>query len=246
MSTSISRTAVRPRLYHLPLVERRWETPKVATFRFSLGEDLPYLPGQYAALRLEALQDPRGSQRPFTLSSSPTETGSVAVTVRMTGSPFKERLMAMPLGEKVALRAPLGNFTLDPARPAVMLAAGIGVTPFRSMLRYAADRALGLRATLLVSGPREEIPFLEELEALALGNPGVRLVTDLQGGPGRREGRGGAGPSPGSLEGAVSGTNAPLYYLCGPPGAVDSFARRVTEDLGAGSQDIRFEKFTGY
>jgi len=239
-----------PQVLRLPLLRSQAETPSVTTFRFDLGgRTIDYRPGQYALVKLDQVQDPRGPQRQFTLSSSPTEDGFVAITTRLTGSPFKERLAALRAGEEAELRAAMGVFTLENGRPAVMLAGGIGITPFRSMIRYAADRGLDLPLALLYScRTPDEIAFKTELDEVARTHRNLRLMYTVTR-PDRssaawdgRTGRFGAR----EVRDAANGLGQALYYVCGSGAMVDGATRMLAEELRIAPDDVRSEDFPGY
>jgi ferredoxin-NADP reductase len=240
-----------PQQLRLPLLGSEPQTPSVTTFRFDLGgRALEYQPGQFGSMKLEGIADPRGSMRSFTLSSSPTESGWVAITTRISGrSPFKERLSNLRPGEEVDLRAPMGEFTLDTRRPAVMLAGGIGVTPFRSMIRYAADRALELPIVLLYSSRTpEEIVFMDELDELARQHRTLKVVyTITRPGEARETWAGRIGRfDAGSVRAKAAGLSQATYYVCGSEAMVDGATRMLTEELHVPKNDIRSEEFPGY
>lgn len=240
-----------PQQLRLPLLSSRPETPSVKTFRFDLGgRTLDYKPGQYASAKLDGVEDPRGTTRPFTLSSSPTENSSVAITTRISGrSPFKERLAALRAGEEVELRAPMGAFTLDTSRPAVMLAGGIGITPFRSMIRYAADQAFDLPILLLYSSRTPaEIVFKAELDEIARTRRNIRVtytVTRPDGAQERWDGRTGRFGAD-DVRAAADGLGQPFYYVCGSEAMVEGMTRLLSEELRVAPADIRSEEFPGY
>ena len=68
----------------------------------------------------------------------------------MRDTVFKRALSALPIGDEVRIEGPMGSFTLhnNTARPAVLLAGGIGVAPFLSILCYAAAERLRHRPLL--------------------------------------------------------------------------------------------------
>ena len=116
--------------------EIRQETPDVKSFIFEKPENFSFVAGQFLTLFLD-VEDPRGNYRQFSIASSPTE-DSVMITSTMRGSPFKQKLAEMQ-GQKIRARGPFGRFTLQEAERHVMVAGGIGVTPFRSMIKFATD-----------------------------------------------------------------------------------------------------------
>jgi ferredoxin-NADP reductase len=119
-------------------------TDSTRTFWFIPERRYRYLAGQYAELVLpHADMDARGDRRWFSFSSSPTEP-LLGMTVKFhpEGSSFKQTLRALQPGSEVLLTDPLGDFVLprDESIPLVFVAAGIGITPFRSMVQYLTDR----------------------------------------------------------------------------------------------------------
>ncbi|MGC2288379.1 MAG: FAD-dependent oxidoreductase, partial [Thermoplasmata archaeon] len=110
------------------------------TFKFSTEDtDFQYRSNQAIRLALPGVDDPWGAVRTFSMSSSPSETGHIAVTCKISDTPFKQALARLQPGDTVEVIGPLGSFLLDGGRPSVFLAGGIGITPFRGMFRYAAD-----------------------------------------------------------------------------------------------------------
>lgn len=239
----------------LTSVESRSETPSARTFFFGLEQDgLDYLPGQYITIRLEGLEDPRGPQRPFTLSSSPTEGRRIHITTRMTGSPFKQALQKIAneedgLEQRIKVRGPLGSFTLDMERPAVMIAGGIGITPFRSMIRYLADQKAGLPIVLLYSNNIvSDIAFRDELDTVAEKADWLSIIhtitrtSEIEHAWSGRTGR----IDSELITEAADHLDNPIYYVCGPPGMVTGMAGIIQSELSVPESDLRVEKFTGY
>lgn len=121
--------------------------------------------------------DEEGNKRGFSLNSAPDDP-ELMFTTRLRDTAFKRVLKTMPLGTPVKLEGPFGDFTLihNPRRPAVFLAGGIGVTPFRSIARWAAHQKLPKRIFLFYSNRRpEDAPFLDELAGLASAKSEVHL-----------------------------------------------------------------------
>jgi ferredoxin-NADP reductase len=85
----------------------------------------------------------KGNKRNFSIASDYCE-ADLMIATRMRDSAFKRVLKTAPLGAEVRIVGPFGSLTLhqNVTRPGVFLAGGIGVTPFRSMLRQAAEQKL--------------------------------------------------------------------------------------------------------
>lgn len=236
---------------HPRSVESLQETSSARTFYFGLAEPFDYHAGQCITVKLADVEDPRGPQRPFTLSSSPTEPGRISITIKMTGSPFKETLKKLAdddarLAEQLTLRGPMGDFTLDTERPALMIAGGIGITPFRSMIRHACDHAEGPAITLLYSNDTpDEIAFREELDSLAENNDWLTVVHTITGDTGDWSGRTGRIDADLIAEHAGRLDN-PVYYVCGPPDMVGAMEKILEDELTIPEADRRSEKFSGY
>ncbi|GHO86075.1 RnfABCDGE type electron transport complex subunit D [Dictyobacter formicarum] len=117
--------------------------PGMLDFVFKPSQKLAFVPGQYMEFTLEHPHaDSRGNRRYFTLASSPTE-NNVHVGVRFyeQGSSFKNAMQRMDGKTKIVAAQIAGDFTLpsDPKQKLVFIAGGIGITPFRSMLKYLLD-----------------------------------------------------------------------------------------------------------
>jgi ferredoxin-NADP reductase len=109
--------------------------------------------------------DEQGNRRTFSIAGSHDDGLKFLVATRARGSGFKRALVEAPIGTDLEVRGPYGYFTL-PEEPAniVMLAGGIGVTPFRAMVQDARERSLDHTLSLIHSNRTpEEAPFLDEL-----------------------------------------------------------------------------------
>ena len=141
-------------------------------------EDYPdYRPGAYFWVELpdRGHDDEKGLRRHISLVTSPTESGVVGLATRLRDTAFKRTLAELEVGDEVQVEEPKGSFLLpeDTSVEYVFVAGGIGITVFRSMLRFIADEALPYRVTLVYSNrDRESAAFLDELEELESGSTG--------------------------------------------------------------------------
>src|SRR5574340_1169234 len=122
--------------------------------------------------------DAEGNTRGFSLASAPHEP-DLMVATRLRDTAFKRVFQKLPLGAHIKIDGPFGNLTLhnNAARPAVILAGGIGITPFRSMAVRAAQEKLTHRILLFYSNRRpEDAAFLDELDSLQRQNPNYQFI----------------------------------------------------------------------
>ena len=213
-----------------------------------LGEDVDFTPGQYFFVTLPSVgdEDDKGLRRHITVVTSPNERGVLGFATRMRDSAFKRTLSVLPVGSDVDVEPPKGKFTLpaDPSRPLVFVAGGIGITVFRSMLRYIADTAQPYRVTLVYSNrDRESAAFLDELEEIEREVDGVRVLLTMTDEPGwEGETR---HLDADVLAELVGGLEGKVFLVAGPPEMAEAVAGSLT---GAGLPEERVlaDKFSGY
>ncbi len=234
------------------LKQVRQETPDVSTFIFSLdGQRYPYVAGQFAFFELDALrfEDPRGKRRHFTLSCSPTEHDIIQFTTKLRGFGLKETLRHAPLGFEVNLEEARGRFCLpdDVAQPIVFLGGGVGITPFRSMLRYATDENLAHPITLLYSAQSpEHLVFRREFELMPQENPNVNIILTISDGASDGDWRGETGRiDAAKIQKYVTDIPNSIFYTCGPPPMVQAM-EELLKSMNVADDKIRVERFSGY
>lgn len=116
----------------------------IRTFWFKPERPVRYIAGQFTEIYLPHEDvDDRGVRRWFTLSSSPTDE-MVSITTKFAadqGSTFKEHLAELKPGAPLKLADPMGDFVLpkDPSIPLIFVAAGMGITPVHSMIKWLQD-----------------------------------------------------------------------------------------------------------
>jgi ferredoxin-NADP reductase len=239
-----------PARFTLPLIESRRESPTAMTFRFSTkGSGFRYLSNQAVRLSLPGVEDPWGAVRTFSLSSSPSEPGQISVTCKISDTPFKQALSGLRPGATAEVYGPLGHFLYDPTRPTVFLAGGIGITPFRGMLRYAADTGSSAPRRLLYSvRVPEELVFRSELDALAHSSPLVQVhytVTRPAESSAGWNGRVERIDAAWIREVAVD-LESPMYFIAGLPEMVEHMVSVLRGNLGVPEDDIDYEVFRGF
>jgi ferredoxin-NADP reductase len=231
----------------LRLHDRRHEADDVTTFRFVPEPPVSYLAGQYLRYTLPHPEpDSRGISRYFTIASAPSEP-FIMLTTRLSspGSTFKQALAALEPGAAVAATGPLGRFVYTQYdTPAVFIAGGIGVTPFRSMLVEWAAQERNSEITLLYANRTPEIAFRGLFDQLALARQAVKTVyvvshptADWIGPVGHIDAT--------FIREHVPDIQAPRFYAAGPQAMVEAM-RQALGQLGVQRERIQLEIFPGY
>jgi ferredoxin-NADP reductase len=152
-------------------------------FYFERPHNFEFKAGQFVNLTLldVAETDLEGSTRSFSIASAPHEQ-DLMVAMRNRDTAFKRAIRQLPIGGPVLFQGSFGTFTLhrDTARPAVFLAGGIGVTPFRSMIWQAITTRSSHRMFLFYANRRpEEAAFLSELRTFEESSPDYKLIATM-------------------------------------------------------------------
>ena len=125
------------------LVSRHEVAEHTTAFRFEKPSNWTFKAGQCLDLTLlDPLEtDAEGNTRTFSIASSPHEK-TLMVATRMRDTAFKRMLKTMPLGSAVKIEGPSGSLSLhnNVTRTAVLLAGGIGITPFPKHCFHCGDR----------------------------------------------------------------------------------------------------------
>lgn len=224
---------------------------RTMAFRFEKPSGWIFKAGQFLDMTLinPPETDAEGDIRSFSIASAPFEE-ILMIATRLRDSAFKRTLSTMPRGTEVRIEGPFGNLTLHntPARPAVFVTGGIGITPIRSILWNAARQKLPHRIFLFYSNRRpEDAPFLEELDALQRENPNYRLVATMtKVEESRHPWHGETGYiTREMLSKYLKDAASAIYYITGPAAMVTGL-RVVLNSAGVNDDDIRTEEFTGY
>jgi len=167
------------------IAEKREVAKKTLYVVFDLlGHEVDFKPGQYFWVTLldPPYDDEKGPKRHISVATSPNDREVLALCTRLRDSAFKRSLAELPVGTEVEVEDPKGSFALpeDTDRPYVFIAGGIGITVFRSMLRYIAEEKLPHRVTLVYSNrDRESTAFLDELPELERTCPKLKVVLTM-------------------------------------------------------------------
>lgn len=216
-------------------------------FVFSSDRRLAFQPGQYLEWTLPVPHpDNRGNRRYFTLASAPTEDElRLGVKFYPRSSAFKQSLSRMVPGDAIHVTQLAGAFILpsDPRKKLAFIAGGIGITPFRSMLRTLLDEREARDIVVVYGVERPQaIAYRHVLDAAEkeLGIPTVYAVE-----------RGAAADQyPGLIDAnliqqAVPDMAERTFYVSGPQSMVDA-VRRTLHALGVPRSRIKVDFFPGF
>jgi ferredoxin-NADP reductase len=170
------------------------ETPLVKTFRLTRPEGgaipFDYLPGQY--LSIEVTPDGKTAKRSYTIASSPAYRERVELTVKREEHGLVSRYLheALKVGDMLKASGPSGLFTFTGTEHdrIALIAAGVGITPVMSVVRYLTDTHWPGDIHLLLGFRNLDVfIFRRELETLAEQHRNLRVTTSFSGADGANE-----------------------------------------------------------
>lgn len=152
-----------------------------------------FIAGQYVELKLPspAFTDARGATRVMSIASAPSD-DDLVLLMRIRDSAFKRSIMMLPAGVPLLLDGPADDLTFEmcSAAPAVLVAGGVGIAPFRALLRAAAAEMCTFEGAVFYSNHRpDDALFLDELSSLDCDRLAVRADDDSELRPGIMVGR---------------------------------------------------------
>lgn len=235
--------------YEITLTSSKEVAFGTMAFHFERPQGFAFKAGQAVDIALPMLGEGSEDRHAFSLISAPHE-NELVIATRMRDSAYKRALKTLKTGQRVVLEGPFGSLTLgkNSDRPAVLIAGGIGVTPFMSMMRDAVHGALKRQILLMYSNRRpEDAAFLTELQQMEAKLPNLRVIATMtQMKSSTTLWQGERGTLDAMRLQQFTGTLAnPIYYLAGPPGMVQAM-RGALSSIGVDDDDIRSEDFFGY
>lgn len=207
------------------------------------GAPFSYLPGQFMFITPQAAVIPK-EEHPFTISSSPARGQQLSATIKSSGD-FTAQMPRLRAGDSVLVDGPYGNFSfqaLPYASKFVFIAAGVGITPFMSMLRALRDTE-DRTPCLLIYGNRTEadIIFRAELDEMESAMH-LRVLHVLSRPSSEWKGeRGRVGRE--LLVRCTEGFRKAAFYVCGPCEMMKSTIAEL-KSLGIDPARIHSEEFS--
>lgn len=240
---------ISPKVRLLPkLAEKLQLAPDIVDFVFVRKPSYTYVAGQYVEVTLAHPQaDSRGNRRYLTLASSPTEdTLRLGVKFYSESSSFKLALLDAGEKSKLAISPPAGDFTLpkDTSQKLAFIAGGIGVTPYRSMVKYLLDTNDKRDIVLFYGESRPDEFVYTDVFSEASARLGIRTVYTVRQAPAGWAGR------QGRITADLIAAEMPdyterLFYVSGSYPMVVS-VKEVLHTLGVPAAQIKTDYFPGY
>ncbi len=226
--------------YQTKFLERIHRTPTAISYRFERPLSLDFIAGQHMLVDI-------GNDliHPLSLSNHPEDSKFIEFTKRITGSPYCHRLESMKKGEVINVKGPYGKFCLSKEiQNIVMIAGGIGITPFISILSGLETKKEKTKTIVLIYGNlnKADIAFKDELEKLQLPNYRfVHVLSDPTGMDSAYQGF----ITESIISKEVPNTNKALFMVSGPPAMVEAITK-ILAGMNVNENKIRTDKLFGY
>jgi len=238
-----------PRGRHsLVLKEQRALTPDTVGFAFAVPKGFKYRPGQYLELTLPLEKgDSRGNRRYLSFASSPTEDELLIVSrFPERTSAFKTKWRTMEPGQALWAAEVSGDFVLpkDPRVKLAFIAGGIGVTPFRSMVKSLVDTRDTRDLVVVDSHSLAEHRVFDDVLEEATQTIGAKVVSTItRPSPGWKGERGPVDAE--FLTQHVPDLHDRTFFVSGSPSFVEH-VKKALRSLKVRRWRIRTDFFPGY
>lgn len=230
--------------------EIKWETVSVYTLvlRPAVGEEMPtFIAGQWMYLHILDAKGNSKGRAAFSVASAPEESKQVMeFAIKIQGG-FTQALSRYQPGDVVGVQGPFGVFTLhEGVTPLVMFAGGIGITPFRSMIRSLVAQKKTSEVYLFYSNKSiEETAYFDEVHRLAQAHawfhPIFNFTVDL---PPQWEASGRVGRlTMDDIVAHYSDFSHGEFLMCGPDGFMDAIQGMLEGQGVTDKKRLRRESF---
>lgn len=214
--------------------ERKKEQEGTYTFVFETVKPLKWQAGKHAMFFITHKKIDK-AMRLFSISACPSE-NVIAITTKIgeNPSPFKKALLELRPGMAMELRGPMGPFAVQQGRTNCFIAGGIGITPFRAMMKEVdmSKQKLDGLIKLLYINSSDTFLFGEELKAMENARTSTEFFTDKQVLTNR-------------IKQMTSENNNTVYFVAGSKQMTTSMKEMLIE-LGVNKKNIKTDTFIGY
>jgi len=222
--------------HSLTLVEKKQEVNDIFSFIFKSKDKVDFKAGQHGIFFVKHVKIQKAS-RSFSIATTPDEK-NIMISMRISENPseFKKALRDMKPGESVIMRGPVGSFYFKEKKPVLLIAGGIGITPYRALIKDNIGSEEGLLQTirLLYSDSKGDFIYKEELDEMHQGNyveveyinKREQLVEEIK-------------------TYALNHKDDAIYFISGSPSMVKSI-KEILREMNIQNQNIKTDAFIGY
>jgi NAD(P)H-flavin reductase len=210
------------------------ESPDIYSFIFKPKHPFTWKAGQHGIFTFPHTKIEGKTWRPFSIASSAHErVVRISTIIKEEHSDFKEQLMALKPGQELIMHGPFGEFhTSNKISHIVGIAGGIGITPFRALIKDIASGIISETTLTLIYSAQGPYTYKEELDTLAQ-HPSIE-ITYTQ--------------TPDEVNAALEAQfekigNAASYFISGSPGMINAIR---TKCKSVGIKHIVNDSFKGY
>ena len=223
---------------HLELIVSRTDTdlPGYRSVHFHRPANFVFEEGDWIVIHFEGRT--LGGGITYSISSSPTES-DIRISFREGVSEFKRALQSIESGERLFI-SQYGNdygFQLKKSQASVLIAGGVGIAPFRSMIKEMYDSRAKDEVMLIYLNQNDNFLFKDELDQWSgmMPNLSIHYISTKETSRKKRE----------KLILSLIKSPHQNFYISGPPGMVES-NEHLLIDYGVQIRDIRIDSFGGY
>lgn len=198
------------------------ECPGVRTFRLTAPDGFHFLPGMWVMLHFP---DAPKAARAYSIASSPLEKGHIEITMGQVGD-FSARFFDLKPGDSIAAKGPYGKWVFtENIKRAALVSGGTGITPFRSMARYAIAKGRHKGLSLFYSS-KTPLDAIYKHELAEFSRAGIKVHHTITRAAGERWDGPTGRITTQLLESALENFTSTHFFLCGPT--------KLVSDLVAG------------
>lgn len=221
----------------LILIEKRKEQKEIISFIFKTNDFLKWRAGQYLIVKIDHKADLRGKMRFMSLSSAPFEKNPVITTKIFTNpSSFKKELNSLKIGDQIEAKGPDGDLFIESFKKTyVFIAGGLGVTPFRSILKQLDFEKKKVNITLLYANKNKDFLFDNELKEITKRNTKLKIKYFIS--PNKINKK--------SVEQLGLDFKKTMFFISGPENMIYKI-QHLLKTLGVKDENMRQDYYTGY
>lgn len=206
-----------------------------------------YRPGQYAMISYRNKQGRLEDKHAFSIASSPTEKNFIRFGIKIEG-PFTQGLLGLKEGNELVVAGPYGSFVYEENKysEVVLLAGGIGITPFFSALKYAADQGLDNKLALIYSAKTSKAAaFYDEIVDLNNQNPNFTALFSFTAEAGMPANKNTVYQrvDAQAIKNFIGNVYGKTFFICGPSSYISSMVANLLS-LGVTKDQMEREEFS--